>query len=91
MSLFRWLRSLSVKQRHRARLHDAEFLWPVLWEKSGGNPYQFIEAAVLHTSIDPNWAGHESEWFDTTIAPGAYAWHALGYDVQEQFKTEAGK
>jgi hypothetical protein len=71
--LIRWLRSWSRARRYKAREIDARVLFVQIWFQCGRDPGRFIEAATLHTSLDPNWRGHEDEWQLTPIEPGTWA------------------
>jgi hypothetical protein len=70
--LVRWLRSWRRAWRYTARSNDAKFMFPLIWSVCGGSVLRFIDAATRHTSVDPNWAGHEDEWVLSPVDPGAW-------------------
>lgn len=72
-SLIRWLRSWRRAWRYKARANDAKFLFPAIWSVCGGSVLKFIDAACMHTAIDPNWKGYEEEWQRTPVDPGTWA------------------
>lgn len=70
--LLRWLRSWRRSWRYTARSNDAKFLWPTIWSVCGGSVLKFIDAACVHTALDPNWRGHEPEWQLTPVDPATW-------------------
>jgi len=60
-NLFKWWRRF-------VRRADAHYLWPALYEMSGGCRKLFLIAAAKHISIDPAWK-YKDEWLNTIENP----------------------
>lgn len=69
--LINWLWGRRRVARYNARALDAKLLWPSLHRGSAGEMH-FLYAAALHTSLDPNWRGHEDEWRNTPVDPSVW-------------------
>ena len=71
--LLQWWRDRRRDVRARQRAIDVEVLWPMLWDKCGGDVVQFVEATGWHVIRSRAWSTDESEWRNTLQCPGRWA------------------